>query len=101
VVKPMKKYDRHICNAQTPGVTIEYSRDCFHEDFTWQLSIVKEATENDLNENHFIENIGDDVWSTVIEINNCPFCGAKLRKNILTEVEFVHYDSSGWSIECL
>lgn len=97
----MNKYERHICEAQASGIRVEYSRDTFHEQFTWQLVISKEASENDLNENHYIENVGEELWSTVIEINNCPFCGKKLRAEKISNVEFVHFDSSGWSIERL
>ncbi len=95
----MDKFNIHECKSQVSEVRIEYSKSYLHETFTWQLVITKEAKEIDLEENHYLENVGDALWSTIIEVNNCPFCGLKLRDKKLTEIEFVHLDSSGWSIE--
>lgn len=97
----MERYDRHICEAQGSGVRVEFSRCSFHEKFTWQLVVAREATEQDMQENHYIEEIGEELWSTVIEINHCPYCGKKLRAEKSSELQFVHFDSSGWSIERL
>ena len=97
----MERYDRHVCKAQSSGVRVEYSRCTFHEKFTWQLVVAREATEEDLEENHYLEEVGEELWSTVIEINNCPFCGKKLRDKKSTELGFVHFNSAGWSVERL
>jgi len=97
--KRMDKFNIHNCKYQGPGARVEYSRDYLHGKFTWQLVITKEAKEIDLEENHYLENIGDELWSTVIEVNNCPFCGLRLRDKKLCEIDFAHFDSSGWSIE--
>ena len=93
------EYQIHDCLQQRPGVRIERSRSYFHSDFTWQLVITREATEEDLQNNNHLENVGDEIWSTVVEINNCPFCGEELRKEDLSTMEYAHFDSSGWSID--
>ena len=97
----MKNFKIHECNNQGPGIRVEYSRSYFHERATWQLVVAREATEYDLENNHYLENVGDEIWSTVIEINNCPYCGEKLREESLDSIEFAHFDSSGWSVDIL
>jgi hypothetical protein len=94
----MSKFEIHECRHQSTGVRVEYSRDYFYKEFTWQLIISREATDEDLENNHYLENVGDEMWSTVIEVNNCPFCGKKLRKNALSSIEFAHFDSMGWEV---
>jgi len=95
----MERYDRHVCKAQGSGVRVEYSRGTFHEKFTWQLVVAREATEEDLEKNHHLEEAGEELWSTVIEINNCPFCGKKLRNEKSADLGFVHFNLAGWSVE--
>ena len=97
----MNKFELHECKMQTTGVRIEYSDSYFHGKFTWQLIVTREATENDLQKNHYLENIGDDIWSTIVEITHCPFCGAKLRTTKLNQIKFVHFDSSSWTMKRL
>ena len=89
----------HECQYQGPGIRIEYSRSYLHDRFTWQLVVTREASAYDLENNHYLEHLGDEVWSTVVEINNCPFCGMKLRDEQLSDIDFAHFDSSGWSVE--
>ena len=95
----MGKFEIHECKYQCPGVRIENSKSYFHGEFAWQLIITKEANENDLEENHSLENVGDTIWETVVEINNCPYCGIKLRDEKLNKIDFVHFNLSGWSVE--
>ena len=97
----MKDFKIHTCKFQSEGVRIEKSRSYFHEEFTWQLVITREATEDDLNNNHHLENFGDEIWSVVTEINNCPYCGCKLRGKPKNDGEFCLFDSSGFSVEVI
>jgi len=90
-----------MCEHQPSGVYIEYSRDTFHDDFTWQITYLREATEKDLENNHYFELVGDTIWSLVAEIQNCPYCGEKLAENQKNNGEFVLFDSTGWSITIL
>jgi len=68
---------------------------------TWRLEIQREATEADLEGNHALEMVGEIIWTTMLEITHCPYCG-----NRLIEPEFqlpgdfgrfVHIDNSGWN----
>jgi hypothetical protein len=95
----MRKFRIHECPFQGPGIRIEHSRSYFHDKFTWQLVVTREASARDLDHNHHLENPGDELWSTVVEVNNCPFCGLKLREDKLSNIDFSHFDSSGWSVE--
>jgi len=97
----MNDYQFHKCNFQGAGIRIEKSKSYLHEDFTWQLVISREATEVDLENNHHLECLGQEIWSTVVEINNCPYCGKKLRDESITDGKFALFDSSGFSIEVL
>jgi len=97
----MDEFKIHECPHQDSGVRVEYSRSYFHEHFTWQLVISRQATELDLENNHQLEQVGEEMWSTVVEINNCPYCGATLRRDVLDSIKYAHFDSNGWSIDIL
>jgi len=67
---------------------------------TWRLNIEREATEADLEANHILEEIGETIWTTSLEVSHCPFCGAPLYE-ATDELpkdfgRFAHLDSSGW-----
>ena len=97
----MNKYDRHVCESLPNSVRIEFSRDTFHKSFTWQIVFTREATEEDLESNHYLENVGEEMWSLFAEITNCPYCGKKLMERQKNDGEFILYDSSGWSVNVL
>jgi len=97
----MNEFEIHECSYQFPGIRVEKSRSYFHEEFTWQLVIEREATEKDIEENHYLENIGDQLWSVVAEINYCPYCGMRLNEMEHKQKSFALFDSSGWSVKCL
>ncbi len=97
----MARFEVHECTFLSPGIRIEKSRSYFHDDFTWQIVVEREATEKDLEENHYLENVGDPIWSVVVEINHCPYCGEQLRENKIGNKAFDLFDSSGWSMQCL
>jgi len=97
----MTQFQVHECAFQFPGIRIEKSRSYFHEDFTWQIVVERVATEKDLEENHHLENVGDELWSVVVEIDHCPYCGEQLRENKTGKKTFELFDSSGWSVKYL
>lgn len=67
----------------------------------WCLHIQREATEKDLEENGYLENIGDIIWQTCVEIVYCPYCGEKLEKEEFPAGfgKFRHMDFSGWDMK--
>ena len=95
----MDKLTVHECQYQDPGIRIEFSRSYLHERFTWQLIITKESTELDIEQNHHLEQVGDQIWSTVVEINHCPYCGEKLRHAPLESIKYAHFDFSDWETD--
>jgi predicted aldo/keto reductase-like oxidoreductase len=97
----MSEYQRHRCNFQNDGIRIKKPRSHFHENFSRQLVISRETIKDDLENHHCLENIGQEIWTTVIEINNCPFCGEKLREKKIKYCEFSLFDSTGISVDIL
>ncbi len=67
----------------------------------WKLHIQREATESDLEENHYLESEGEAIWTTMLEIIHCPYCGIQLPGLEKIDEEsygkFQHIDSSAWS----
>lgn len=67
----------------------------------WCLVVHRDATEIDLNDNQYLESVGDVIWHTSVGISHCPFCGECLpgvqMSGQSTEAEFLHVDFSGWS----
>lgn len=66
----------------------------------WCLIVRREATEQDLQENTTLENEGDIIWETYVEISHCPYCGQQLSKSMKDSPKdfgkIRHYDHSGW-----
>lgn len=62
----------------------------------WLLNI-NVATEQDLEENHYLEEIGQTIAHLAIKIIFCPYCGEKLDKTS-TDItpSFTHNDYSKW-----
>ena len=71
------------------------------ENWGWCLVVQRLATESDLEENHYLENIGDTIWTTAVGISHCPFCGCLLpdaKHSMLSpDAEYQHVDYSGWT----
>ena len=66
----------------------------------WNLVVRREATEEDLEKNHYLEDVGETIWETLIEISHCPFCGFQLSsEKPAQEGKFLHRDYSGWSMK--
>jgi len=100
-METMSQYEVHDCRYQGLGIRVEHSRYGLNESFTWKLVVTRESTEEDLENNHYLENVGEDMWSVVVEINNCPFCGKELQAEKSEEIDFGLYDSTGISIRIL
>lgn len=73
-------YQQHQCDKMPKtGVLIYFDEEeSQREDATWQLTIMREATEEDLYNGGLYEYVGETIWRTCIEITHCPFCGASL-----------------------
>ena len=65
------------------------------EKYVWNMVIERTAEEADLEENHYLEQIGDTIWQTVTEIYCCPFCGESLStsKEQVNSANMVLYEN--------
>jgi hypothetical protein len=64
----------------------------------WQLNINKTATEQDLEENHYLETVGQTIYQVSVNVSFCPYCGSKFGgsdDSCIPSVEL--YDFSGGS----
>ena len=62
-----KGYKYHQCDhIPKDGIIIVYSNQFGPErdEPVWHLVIQREATEADLDENHYLEVVGETIWST-------------------------------------
>lgn len=63
----------------------------------WLLNINRVATEQDLEENHYLEEIGQTIQHVAINVLFCPYCGQKLNEAQGDLVpSFRHNDFSKW-----
>ncbi|NNJ95898.1 MAG: hypothetical protein HKP12_01915 [Gammaproteobacteria bacterium] len=93
-------YKLHEClNLPKVGVQEIYDAQLNQPKKTWRLDIFREANEEDLEENHYLETVGEFIWSTSIEVDFCPYCGKHLYEDIPLKVEeigqYVHCNYSG------
>ncbi|MBT6702453.1 MAG: hypothetical protein HOB14_12380 [Gammaproteobacteria bacterium] len=89
--------NEHKCNSlPNSGVYLHFD----DEVPAWTLNIQKEATESDLEENHHLENIGDIIWLTSLNILFCPYCGEQLPGLVSIDKSnygyFQHNNFSRW-----
>jgi hypothetical protein len=96
-MKDMNEFKVHECEFQSEGICIEYSDSYFGDGKSWKMTIMRLAAEDNVQENHYLDDVGDVIWRTVVTVNNCPFCGLKLSLAPNAEIEMMHIDSSGWS----
>jgi len=71
----------HECrNMQEAEAWIEKQDDC------WELYINHAATKADLEESHYLEEVGQTMEMVAISVSHCPYCGTKLdhRKTTVT-----------------
>ncbi len=93
----------HECQAlPQEGVTVVFDDSYFNrKNKTWRLQIQRTANEEDLMQNHFLEEVGETLWTTIIEITHCPYCGANLYADVPLSIpdhgRFTYIDSSGWN----
>ena len=86
----------HQCDAIPAGIRIEPDSGYLGADTQWVLVVSREATEADLEENNYLEDVGDEIWTTVVQITCCPYCGERLGHLSEHEDAFAHFDCSGW-----
>ncbi|EPJ48059.1 MAG: hypothetical protein OFPII_04090 [Osedax symbiont Rs1] len=84
--------DRHNCESMLLAEAWIENRDgnCI-------LNINQTATEEDLEENHYLEEVGQTIFQVAINIKFCPYCGEDLkhpRNEIIPG--FKLYDFSKW-----
>jgi hypothetical protein len=80
-------YSYHECCAAKTPVDVEVIYcDFYDEEQTraWWLHVYKEATEEDLIQNHFLQYVGELMESKAIKIRFCPYCG----KNLFEEASY-------------
>ena len=94
-------YELHECESLPEGVRIVLSMD--HDKrktMVWRMFIRREAEIEDLENNHYLEEVGETIWETSIEIVFCPFCGEQLfdlkSSPFKNFGQFEHYDFSSW-----
>lgn len=99
--------DEHICDRMPAG-GVRVERESGYIGLAlWQWCLVVErvATEEDVEENHYLENSGEMIWSTVVGISHCPFCGALLESSSsgfeVPRAEYFHVDGLGWRVKIL
>lgn len=71
---------QHACRFMPSGTVFVHRADQFLGESEWQWCLVasREATEQDLLEDHRLETVGDIMWQAVIGIGYCPYCGVLL-----------------------
>jgi hypothetical protein len=95
----------HKCGTLPDHGLAVYRADQFFHNSAWDWCLVVQrlATEIDLEDNHYLETIGQSIWQTVVGISHCPFCGENLSGTSQSaspaKAEFYHLDSSGWRSE--
>ncbi len=100
-----KPWKLHECEKlPSTWVQILYAMDNVERNaMTWRLIIRREAIEEDLEENHHLEEEGETLWETALEILHCPFCGKYLLENkdkVFKDHErFQHYDGAEWKMK--
>ena len=93
----------HACEyLPADGVAILPATEDFEvEEWPWLMLIERCATWEDLEENQYLEEVGETTWRTTVGITHCPFCGQVLcseveRSTDVRKAEFYHFDASGW-----
>ena len=86
----------HHCESLPEPVRIEKDGAYFGKEENWVLVVTRSATEEDLEENHYLEEVGEAIWCTVAEISHCPYCGKFLGKIRGKDTEIAHFDFSSW-----
>lgn len=61
----------------------------------WVLILTREATEQDLEENHYLEMEGEVIEEITLPVNFCPYCGQKLTEG--NQSKFPSYKYQNYS----
>jgi len=84
--------ETHLCSSLD-----ESSVEIFVENDHWIVSLSKLATEDDLENNHYLEHEGELVEQVRVRISFCPYCGLKLASSEkLVKPTYSYDDYSGW-----
>ena len=62
----MNTYKDHSCDHHCSDVSIEYSDEYLDGSYTWLLIIRWESNKKDLECNHHLEEVGEEIWSNSI-----------------------------------
>lgn len=91
----------HKCIKLPEGAYVYKAQVGSNSELTWFLHLIREATEQDLEENHYLQEVGEDIWRVSAEISFCPYCGDHLYEGQPNEAagDFSLYDSSGYCIK--
>ena len=73
----MQNFQIHKCELLPEDIEIVYSKN-YLRGLKWSLNIYRTATEKDLEANHYLEEEGQTIWHTSVEILACPYCGTGL-----------------------
>ncbi|MBF8221034.1 hypothetical protein IHD13_00045 [Halomonas sp. 328] len=86
----------HHCETLPESVRIEKDGGYFGKEENWVLVVTRLATDEDLEENHYLEEVGETIWCTVAEISHCPYCGKFLGEIRGRDPKTAHFDFSSW-----
>jgi hypothetical protein len=94
----------HCAKLLKNGVEVSYSiENVLRKTGTWQLVIRRETTLEDIENSVILEETGETIWETILEITHCPFCGMYLLEDGHEKYGdvgyFVHYDYSEWKVK--
>jgi|GEM_PF-430026 len=85
----------HRCDfLPKEGIDVVYSLGGFGDrNSCWTLTMVREATESDLEQNHMLDEVGESIWTVTAEILHCPYCGFQLPEiDLKNFIGFDDYD---------
>lgn len=92
--------EEHKCDHLPAGAYLYKDKLSSCGEKVWYLSLIREATEDDLEENHYLEEVGEAIWTVTAEILLCPYCGKNLyngQPNVSTG-DFALYESSAYKM---
>jgi len=81
-----QNFQIHKCELLPADVEITHTDTEFGE-YKWSMTIYRTATEQDLELNHHLEEEGEVIWQTSIEILCCPYCGITLADTEVSKQE--------------
>ena len=65
------------------------------EDGNWWLHLLQNATQEDLENNHFLEMEGETMTLVMLPVKHCPYCGKQLQPGDV-EPQFSHQDFTSY-----